>query len=66
VAVRVVTVAIAMKGTAEDIQRVAGAEMIGSRGHRDKNGWEEMKVDNFGPWPVEEVQRAANSLGLIS
>jgi hypothetical protein len=50
------------EGTAEEIQRVAGAEMMGSRGHRDNKGCEEMKMDNCGPWSVQEVQRAANSL----
>jgi hypothetical protein len=46
------------EGTAEEIQRVTGAEIMGSRGHKDED-CEEMRMDNCGPWPVEEVQRAA-------
>jgi hypothetical protein len=46
------------EGTAEEIQRVAGKEMMGSRGHRDK-GYEEMRTENCGSCSVEEVQRSA-------
>jgi hypothetical protein len=49
------------EGTAEEIQKVARAEMMGSRSHRDES-CEEMKIDNCGPWTVEEVQRATNRL----
>jgi hypothetical protein len=47
------------EGTAEEIQKVAWEEMMGSRGHRDNKGYEEMRTENCGSCSVEEVQRSA-------
>jgi hypothetical protein len=46
------------EGTTEETQRVAGEEMMGNRGHRDK-GYEEMRTENCGSCSVEEIQRSA-------